>query len=293
MTDSQIKEVCKICFNASSQKSIPTLTLEHKAIYDPISKKKQCPTCKQIWTGQNVARDFETNRWVIIRQRPLKINPVIDYQLCASVLKKQGCTKGQGLCTFAHSKVELIAWNRERYQDPRPVPSIAQPNQLTLCKHVLKEGNCPYGQRCTFAHSEEELDQWLSSLGGRGFTPVIHAGPQPEFYCTLCDIRCTSRRQYDDHLSGQRHRQIASLQPPPLPIHHHPNYNMPVPQHPPMNFMMDSGIVRPLPNRLPVSGFRMCVSIMNGRRCLYEDKCTFAHSRHELDVWNDKALHLR
>lgn len=261
-------EVCKICFNASSQKANPTLTQENKMIES--NNKKWCPSCKQGWTSLTVAQDVDTNRWASIRPRPLKINPSIDYLMCNSVLKRQSCNKGQQMCTFAHSKVELIMWNLDRWREPRLTPIASQ---FQLCKYVMSTGGCHFGQRCTFAHSEEELDYWVKRNGDRSFDPRGMA--VSKFYCSVCDVQCISQRQLEDHLVGQKHRLLAP------------------PRDPHSNHMVIPLGVRPRPPRLPVNGFRICLNILNHRRCYYGDTCTFAHSEAELEVWNEERLSLR
>ena len=283
------KEVCKICFNASSQKSTPTLILESKVITDS-SNKKRCPNCKQNWNSQKVAFDTDTNRWVAIRPRPTKMNPNIDYQMCSSVQKRTICNKGPGLCTFAHSRIELIMWSQERWREPRPLPTLGGANQFTLCKHVLTTGSCPYGQRCSFAHSEEELDHWVKSLTGTK-APSFPGGNVPDFYCSACNVSCTGQRQYEEHLSGGRHRQVVSSQQQAIAKDQHYGSHY-VPTMPPAK-AESSGRIRPRPNRLPVQGFKLCYSVQYHRRCYYGNNCTFAHSQAELDKWNSERMSLR
>ena len=282
-------DVCKICFNSSSHKASPTLTPLSRAVVDATSKRT-CPACKQPWSSQKVAKDSDTQKWVAIRPRP-KIDSKIDYQLCVSVQKRQACQKGQAVCTYAHSKVELLEWNKERWRDPRPVPVLNGPFQFQLCKHIQNTGTCPYGQRCTFAHSEEELEQWISAQSGLGAgdtiaTPTQSLAPPTQecYYCHICNLRCTSHRQLEEHLSGTRHRSMLSSMrvgpsfiPPPLP---HANHDF-------------RGVVRQRPTRIPVNGFKLCNTVMTGRRCYYGDRCTFAHSDDELQLWNEELVFLR
>ena len=292
-----MSEVCKICFNSSSHKANPTLTPEAKAVMDPATKKKTCPSCKQSWNGLQVSRDLELNKWVAIRPRP-KILPHIDYQLCASVQRKASCQKGQGLCTFAHSKVELLAWNKERWKEARPRPAAPSgAHQYQLCKHVLTEGNCPYGQRCTFAHSEEELRIWvygsLEKSAALLPTPSPVQAPVSEFSCRACDVYCTSQRQLEEHQSGARHHQVVAATSRNLAYHPMPLPRMPVPPPPTAAPAMSGLIVRPRPNRFPMHGYRICSSVASGRRCFYGDACSFAHSQMELDAWNQDLQTLR
>ena len=298
------KEVCKICFNASSQKANPTLTPVEKVVNE--SGRKVCPNCRQPWSSQKVAKDMDQNRWVQIRSRPLKMNPHIDYQLCTSVLKKQPCPKGHGICTFAHSRAELISWNRDRYRDPRPVPSGVMANQVSMCKHVMADSQCPYGQRCVYAHSEEEREKWIDELAGVKGNSFGGGNQNSDFYCHACNISCTGQRQYEEHLSGQRHRQIVAAQSPvasiphpvfvaPPPMHqlyHHPVAPRMQQQHQQAPLLPHPHI-RQMPDRLPANGFRMCISMSTSRGCFYGPKCTFAHSEAELDAWNKQVMELR
>lgn len=274
-----LKEVCKICFNASSQKSNPTLVTSDRVLVD--GKAKSCPSCKQTWTSAKVAFDNDQRRWVSIRPRSLKMNPVIDYTLCNSLQRKVMCGKGQGVCTFAHSQAELNEWNRERWsQEPRPVP-YSGTCQFQLCQNVVDMGMCQYGQKCTYAHSEVELQRWTNSIR----VSSQHHEPfsdNTDYYCKPCDIRCTSRQQYEDHISGIRHRQVVSS-------NQGPRFTVPTHRPPQPRFSQ----IRPRPNHVPLNGFKLCNSIAENRRCFYGDRCSFAHSDIELDAWNTQKDNFR
>ena len=288
MSESQTREVCKICFNAFKQKTNQTLIEEDKVI--EMNNERKCPNCKQPWSPQIVAFDTETKKWVAIRARPLKMNPGIDYQMCMSVQKKQPCSKGQGLCTFAHSRVELNIWNQERWKEPRQIP-LSPSNQYQMCKHVITTGSCPYGQRCSFAHSDDELKNWMkstssSSTGTRPPPPQTTnnhlIGENASYFCKVCNIFCSGQRQYNDHLSGQKHRQsVAAAQSQPIPY----SSVTKVSSKPPL--------IRKRPNRLPVNGYRLCISTYQHRKCYYGNRCTFAHSEEELKAWNEQRRLLR
>ena len=120
-------DVCKICYNFTSNKANPTLTLTAKV--GSIDCTPSCPSCKQEWITQTVAKDPDTRKWVAIRPRP-KIDPKIHYRLCVSTQRKQPCQKGP---LYAHSRTELILWNKTRLQQPRPAPMLTGPYQFQLC----------------------------------------------------------------------------------------------------------------------------------------------------------------
>ena len=302
-------EVCKICFNASSQKANPTLTTENKALIESTGGagggiKKRCPNCRQSWNSQKVGFDPDTNRWVIIRPRPLKMPLLTDYTMCSNIQKKQLCSKGPGVCTFAHSQIELAMWNHERWQEPRPTPQTSGGGVHQLCKYVMSTGVCTFGQRCTFAHSEGELRHWKAttesssqyyqsspSFNNYQSSPVM----SDKLYCNQCNIWCTGKKQYEEHIKGSKHRSfIAPVQqqqfPPPRPVFY-PN----PPAEPVVDNIAGGGgdRVRACPLRLPVGEFRMCMGILTKKRCYYGDRCTFAHNQTELEAWNQERQRLR
>lgn len=278
------REVCKICFGSTSHKPNPTLTPESKATYDNSSKKLKCGVCRQEWAPIRVTKEDGAGptRWVRIRPRP-KIPANIDFQICKNVQQGKGeCMKGQD-CSYAHSRAELQLWNQEREKEPRPAPSISGPYQYQLCKHMLGNGVCPYGQRCTFAHSDEELQSWLqvqAGVHGAENSVLQHAIgaalSSVEFRCDICNLNCTSRKQLDDHISGTKHKQQVASRA----LH---DYHNPTPAQ-------SMGRRRNMRRRpllsFPINGYKLCLHTQAGRRCIYGDYCTFAHSQFELEEWN-------
>ena len=282
------REVCKICFGSTSHKANPTLTPESKATFDVSTEKRKCSVCRQEWAPIRVAKEIGqgvgAHRWVRIRPKP-KIPANIDFQICKNVQSRTECPKGQE-CSYAHSRAELLSWNKERQDEPRPAPHINGPYQYQLCKHMLNSGACPYGQRCTFAHSDEELRSWLTVQAGVNKVPNPNAvvGGAPvnlEFRCDVCNLLCTSKKQLDDHISGSRHKQQVAA-------HALHAYNNPTPAQ--SMGRIASVRRRPLLS-FPINGYKLCLHIQAGRRCIYGDYCTFAHSQVELEEWNSH-LHI-
>ncbi len=292
VTMAETREVCKICFASTSHKPTPTLTPESKASIDKVSKKKKCLACHQEWAPIRVSKEVGagSTKWVRIRPRP-KIPANIDFQICKNIQGKVECPKGHD-CSYAHSRIELLLWNKDREREPRTAPQINGPYQYTLCKHMLNTGNCPYGQRCTFAHSEEELENWLRAPagqqmsqnggyagGGQQFPPVGVGAGMIEYRCDTCNLSCTSRKQLEDHFSGSRHKQQMSSKGLPMHPYHHP---------PPAQSTGSRRVIvrrRPLLS-FPINGYKLCLHSHPGRRCIYGEYCTFAHSQYELEEWN-------
>ncbi len=275
------REVCKICYNSTSHKATPTLTYEPKdESVEEETGPKICSVCRQEWAPIRVAKELSSSRWVRIRPRP-KLQIHIDFMLCKNLKNRNECPRGQD-CSYAHSKAELWAWNQERQKEPRPAPHINGSYQYQLCKYMTKSGNCPYGIKCTFAHNDEELQCWLKVQGPMDEAP-------PTYRCNVCQLRCNSKKQLEDHINSSRHRQ-----------QHHLGVGGPLGylknNFRPGGFRNSNGVhphtsgdPRPRPSQsIPRAGFRLCIHVQNGKRCVYGDYCTFAHSQLELDQWNQQ-----
>ena len=298
MTDNlEEKKVCKICYTVSSHKSKQVLTSITKSITDSRGSRT-CTICKQPWIDYTVFRERGQQEWVYVKPRP-KISLLSEYQLCTSVEKKLRCAKASK-CTFAHSKLELTIWNKERQNDVR----VAQPtSRLQLCKHIVR-GPCPLSNRCMFAHSYEELERWKTEMNSSNNSsaqpaPVSHSNEL--FYCDVCDTVCTSKKQLEEHKKGSRHLQAMYPSYHAEPVHTHVrHYPSPViPRHQAAAAKLQQQIqtsklnnimavpIRERP-RLPfhVLEYRMCRHLQMGRPCLHGDLCTFAHSNEELLAWS-------
>ena len=305
----QSREVCKICYNSTSHKPTPTLTFEPPKSSDS-DGKKTCSVCRQEWAPIRVAKELGlgSSRWVRIRPRP-KLQFYVDFMMCKNLNSRNECPRGHE-CSFAHSKAELWAWNQERQKEPRPAPQINGSYQYQLCKYILKQGNCPYGTKCTFAHNDEELQSWLKVQGTVGVAPSKTSstssggssggssgsggggGGWGSYYrCNVCQLKCNGKKQLEEHINSSRHRQVGGgggggggnpgyskqqqQQTGGTNIRH--------------SSRQSSGQIRPRPMlSFQVAGYRLCVHVQNGRRCLYGDYCTFAHSQSELEQWNQR-----
>lgn len=302
MTDNlEEKKVCKICYTVSSHKSKQVLTSITRSITDTRGTRT-CTICKQTWIEITVFRERGQQEWVYVKPRP-KISLLSEYQLCTSVEKKLKCPKASK-CTFAHSKLELAIWNKERQKDVR----AAQPtSRLQLCKHIVR-GPCPLSNRCMFAHSYEELERWKNEMSNSNSssvqpTPVSHSNEH--LYCEQCDTVCTSRKQLEEHKKGSRHLQAMYPSYPTEPVHGHlRHYPSPViPRHQAaaaklqqqiQSSKLNNAMAVPIRERpkLPfhVLEYRMCRHLQMGRPCLHGDLCTFAHSNEELLAWSKDLL---
>lgn len=160
----ELKDTCRVCWNASSHKPKPQLTFIHQTVEEKKTKKRLCKMCKYEWKPLSVCRS-STGKWVQIRAVPTA--KVREYELC-NTFKRGACVKGSA-CSFAHSGEELQAWNQAKREElvkvasrPRPHPPPNSPviGENKMCMHMLNTGTCPYGPNCFYAHSDEEISLW-------------------------------------------------------------------------------------------------------------------------------------
>jgi len=298
MDNLEEKKVCKICYTVSSHKTKQVLTPVTRATTDSRGTKT-CQICKQPWIEITLFRERGQQEWVYVKSRP-KISLISEYQLCTSVEKKTKCPKA-AKCTFAHSKLELAIWNKEREKDTR----MPGPNSRTqLCKHIVR-GPCPLGGRCLFAHSYEELENWKAEISKQ---PNAMTYNNEQYMCEVCNTACTGKRQLEEHKRGARHQQAtlyAQSGYNPEQVRYHPSPVIPRHQAAAVKLQQQqqhqqqivasrhgsaAAHIRERP-KLPfhVLEYRMCRHYQMGRPCLHGDLCTFAHSNEELLAWSKDA----
>ena len=164
----ELKEACRVCWNASSHKPKPQLSFIQQTLEDKKTKTRVCKMCKYEWKPLTICKT-SGGKWVQIR--PVPGAKVREYELC-NTFKRGACVKGTA-CSFAHSLEELQAWNQAKREElvklasrPRPHPPANSPviGEHKMCMHVLNTGTCPYGINCYYAHSEEEIELWNESI---------------------------------------------------------------------------------------------------------------------------------
>ena len=159
-----LKDVCRVCWNASSHKAKPQLSLIHQTGEDKKTKLRVCRVCKHEWKPLSVCK---TSVGKFVQIRPIPTTKVREYELC-NTFKKGACVKGSA-CSFAHSPEELQAWSQTKRDElvklasrPRPHPPPNSPviGDHKMCMHLSTNGTCPFGMNCYYAHSREEIELW-------------------------------------------------------------------------------------------------------------------------------------
>lgn len=289
------KEVCAVCFNASSHKLKPRLSTIESTEEVKGSGDRLCKSCGQKWKKLHVVRGTN-NKWFPVRPRPTRVTG--EYQVCTY---REKCQKG-AVCTFAHSSEELEVWKRDRMAEQmksggevRPFPDFQAAGVnasseiiLQLCKNFLL-GSCTYGKRCTFAHSEPELRTWGAEMQKRKRGDKSLASTTTS--CPVCQVPCNSFQMLREHLSGQKHASRVEmerdrvLQQQRMPQH---QITLPPPIQPRAATAQpssSSGFRQP-PSMPWIREYKMCWYADGNRRCPHGNSCTYAHSREEQAYWS-------
>uniref|UniRef100_W5L7Q9 Zinc finger CCCH-type containing 7Ba n=1 Tax=Astyanax mexicanus TaxID=7994 RepID=W5L7Q9_ASTMX len=195
--------------------------------------------------------------------------------------------------------------DREKWVTVRPLPfAKTYPQQYDICVHVLKQKKCHYIGNCSFAHSPEERELWtyMKNTGLRELqqvydvwlmtdnqnkrpndTPLSPQSPPAAeekqicmptdfaelmdgFHCRLCGKHSNSERQWQQHISSERHKDRV---------------------------LSGAGEEESLTwtHRFPGTCFALCPRLQSG--CGEGLSCDFAHSEEELQEWRERRDFLR
>ncbi|XP_051569358.1 zinc finger CCCH domain-containing protein 7B-like isoform X2 [Myxocyprinus asiaticus] len=191
---------------------------------------------------------------------------------------------------------------KKKWVTVRPLPFAKTfPQQFDICVHVMKQRKCHYIGNCSFAHSQEEKDLW-TYMKNNGFRdiqqvydvwlttsnqnrqsdgtslsqpmeekqitlPTDFAEPMPDsFFCRLCGKNSNSDRQWQQHISSDKHKQRV---------------------------LSGEGEDESLAwsYRFPGPCFSICTRLEKG--CPDGVSCDFAHSEEELQEWRRRRDFLR
>ncbi|KAF3700478.1 Zinc finger CCCH domain-containing protein 7B Rotavirus 'X'-associated non-structural protein [Channa argus] len=190
---------------------------------------------------------------------------------------------------------------RSKWIQVRPLPQSKFPVEFEVCTQMLRRRKCDYSGNCTFAHSQEEKDMWMymknndlrdmqqiynmwltlstqsPQTDGAAVTqpvaedkyivmPTDYAEPMSDFYCRLCGKNSNSERQWQQHISTEKHKdRVFSYEEEE-------------------EALMWSC-------RFPGRCFEICPKLDGG--CADGVSCDYAHSPKELQEWTERRDFLR
>lgn len=177
----------------------------------------------------------------------------------------------------------------------RPCPTRKPlPVQFELCHHIVTGKKCQFIGNCAFAHSQEEKEIWtymkdmgipdmeklyeklnskktdraneVSSQANKQIhLPTDYAETTVDFHCWLCGKNCNSERQWQMHISSEKHKERVF----------HSEDDQHIWQY-----------------RFPTGTFSACKRFLSGS-CPDGEKCRFAHGNAELKEWEERSKVLR
>ncbi|XP_028638737.1 zinc finger CCCH domain-containing protein 7A-like isoform X1 [Grammomys surdaster] len=237
----EIKFVCAQC-------------LRNGQVIGPDRNRKYCSAKAQhSWTKERRAlraMSFERKKWMNIRPLPTKKQMPLQFDLCNHIANRKKC-QYVGNCSFAHSPEEREVWT---YMKDNKIHDIEQFYELWLKNQKAEK-------------SDETASHCSKDNGKQIHMPTDYADVTVDFHCWMCGKNCNSEKQWQDHISSEKHKEKVF----------HTEDDQYCWQH-----------------RFPTGYFSICERYMNGS-CTEESSCKFAHGNAELHEWEErrKALQMK
>ncbi|XP_073349800.1 zinc finger CCCH domain-containing protein 7B-like isoform X2 [Pagrus major] len=225
-------------------------------ISEPDKALKYCNAkARHTWTKDRwllLVKSLERSKWVQVRPLPHAKNFPVQYDICTQMLKKKKCNYS-GICTFAHSPEERDMWMYMKNNDLRDMQQIYD---MWLTDFTKAQNRQPDGAMLTQPVPEEK------SI----VMPTDYAEPMSGFHCRLCGRHSNSERQWQQHISSERHKdRVFSCEGE------------------------DEALTWTY--RFPGACFELCTKLDGG--CPDGVSCDYAHSPEELQEWTERRDFLR
>nr|BBG62345.1 zinc finger CCCH type containing 7 A [Tokudaia muenninki] len=237
----EIKFVCAQC-------------LRNGQVIEPDRNRKYCSAKAQhSWTKERRAMramSFERKKWMNIRPLPTKKQMPLQFDLCNHIANRKKC-QYVGNCSFAHSPEERDVWT---YMKDNKIHDIEQFYELWLKNQKTEK-------------SDETASHCSKENGKQIHMPTDYAEVTVDFHCWMCGKNCNSEKQWQDHISSEKHKEKVF----------HTEDDQYCWQH-----------------RFPTGYFSICERYMDGS-CTEGSSCKFAHGNAELHEWEErrKALQMK
>lgn len=237
----EIKFVCAQC-------------LRNGQVIEPDRNRKYCSAKAQhSWTKERRAMramSFERKKWMNIRPLPTKKQMPLQFDLCNHIANRKKC-QYVGNCSFAHSPEEREVWT---YMKDNKIHDIEQFYELWLKNQKTEK-------------SDETASHCSKENGKQIHMPTDYAEVTVDFHCWMCGKNCNSEKQWQDHISSEKHKEKVF----------HTEDDQYCWQH-----------------RFPTGYFSICERYINGS-CTEGSSCKFAHGNAELHEWEErrKALQMK
>ncbi|KAM3864413.1 zinc finger CCCH domain-containing protein 7B-like [Diretmus argenteus] len=225
---------------------------------EPDNALKYCTaTARHPWIKERavlLVKSTERNKWVHVRPPPLTKKNVMQYEICTKILETRKCNY-IGNCTFAHSHEEKELWTFMKNND---LKEMQQMYDMWLSHRTRQSDGATLAQ--TGPTQPVPLGEKAIVM------PTDYADPVNGFYCPLCGKHSNSERQWQKHISTEKHKdRVFSCEGEDEVLTW--NYRFPSPR------------------------FEICPKLARG--CPEGASCDFAHSLEELQEWLERRDFLR
>ncbi|XP_068193874.1 zinc finger CCCH domain-containing protein 7B-like isoform X2 [Antennarius striatus] len=179
----KMKFVCAQCWQ-DGRNSEPDKILQY------CSAKARHKWTKDRWLL--LVESLKNNKWVPVRPLPHVKNFPAHYDICFQILEKKKCNY-TGKCTFAHSQEEKEMWT---YMKNNNLVEMQQVYDMWL---TSRTHNRPADGAALNQPAPEEVQKEI-------IMPTDNAEPTSGFYCHLCGKHSNSERQWQKHISTEKHK---------------------------------------------------------------------------------------
>ncbi|XP_038618826.1 zinc finger CCCH domain-containing protein 7A [Tachyglossus aculeatus] len=186
----------------------------------------------------------ELKKWLIIRPLPMKKQVPLQFDLCNHVASGKKKCLYDGNCSFAHSPEEREIWT---YMKANGIQELEQSYENWLKGQKTEKG-------------DEVAGQSNKENGKQIHMPTDYAEVTADFHCWMCGKNCNSEKQWQDHISSEKHKEKVFLTEDDQYCWQH---------------------------RFPTGNFSICNGYMDGT-CLEGNNCKFAHGNAELHEWEER-----
>ncbi|KAJ6655948.1 hypothetical protein lerEdw1_004533 [Lerista edwardsae] len=221
-------------------------------VIEPDKNKKYCSAkARHPWTRDRrvvLVMSSERKKWMTIRPLPTKKQVPLQFDLCNHIASGKKC-QYVGNCSFAHSPEEREMWT---YMKENGIQDMEQLYEMWLKSQKPEKGEDAAAQ----AHKEN---------GKQIHMPTDYAEVTVDFHCWMCGKNCNSERQWQGHISSEKHKEKV--------FHTEDDQNC-------------------WQHRFPTGYFSICDRYMAGT-CVEGNNCKFAHGPAELREWEERRHVLR
>uniref|UniRef100_A0A674ATC8 Zinc finger CCCH-type containing 7B n=1 Tax=Salmo trutta TaxID=8032 RepID=A0A674ATC8_SALTR len=162
-------------------------------VSEPDKALKYCTAkARHSWTKERrvlLVKFFEGKKWVMVRPLPFAKTYPQQYDICAHVVKQKKCHY-IGNCAFAHSEEEKQVWT---YMKNNGLKDMQQMYDMWLT--MTNQNRPPDDTLITQPVEEKQI-----------VMPTDYAEPMSGFHCRLCGRHSNSKRQWQQHISSEKHK---------------------------------------------------------------------------------------